>query len=699
MGYRINSILLTLLVVGYNQGALSEEWPTTEFDVVVVDYQLQQQSPFLFGPLQAALASFGIEINGTPNLHLPVETRTEIETFLHDSAEILERWGFPPPLLRAPWQTQGAYRVFIVETLGDSAGEYHARSSRTPLCDQLVDPFIFVAADDLLSNGLLTDRGRSTVAHELFHAVQYSMPFFDTPCEAGAPGDWITEGTARAVGWDLVRLLRSLEQYGELEPWGGRDYSAPLPVPLRHDRLSEDQAALTPSPYPTASFWRYLAESYAAGGLLSTPPGPAATTPFDYGFLARMFASAPPARDCYTPQAECLSELRWLDRQIKETLGAPLHDLYTRFVGTAVLYADERVNGRAVGATSSKDWREKLFDYGCLPLPRCALDADNSGASYSRTGCRLTPELTEVEESAFIFPTAANCFMVSLGDFGHDVNLVVRARGTEEYGRWTVSDLSAIVARPDGAANMELVSEPQRVQPRTDSATGDPAVEWWFGLPENDVSYLLLTNVADDPADTQPLSVTLSFRALHEYVSMGVSDERAESEGVVEGPTAADIARPIDLDMVEGNLTVFYVAPDDFSELDLGEPVCTFSLRLRSGNDALWVAGNLPVPIRPGNYPIVSAPDGAPGFLGSRLGTNRAGTRGRLELAGKSGHLEIEAVDHLLVEGSVVTHLMKGLEGGDVHLAVRAEFGIHPDSGISGFLGPKASDHPCFSDR
>lgn len=220
-------------------------------------------------------------------------------------------------------------------------------------------------------------------------------------------------------------------------------------------------------------------------------------------------------------------------------------------------------------------------------------------------------------------------------------------------------------------------------------------------LTEPDSFAVRVVNVAGEAVSSSRTSYTLTARLLREYASIAVSGSERGSgptSEAPEGPTPTEIAQPLDFDVAEGDLTVFYVTPDDSDDLELDRPVCTVWIKLRTEqDDALWVMGNLSSPIRPRAYPIVKAPGGAPDLLGSRLWTSRTAGRGRLQTFGVSGQLEIVRSDHLMVEGNVWTHVHQGLEGGDVNLAVQGEFGLQPGSMVSGILGPKAADHPCFS--
>ncbi len=126
----------------------------------------------------------------------------------------------------------------------------------------------------------VTRRGLQTLTHELFHAVQYNSPLFRDHCSK-PPTAWITEGTARAIGWDIARAqIAADEVSGSVDPkevHGLRDYSTPL-----HRPASDDDA------YHTSSFWRFLAE-YNAHFYHGPPTPTAAPSAVDYGYLNALF--------------------------------------------------------------------------------------------------------------------------------------------------------------------------------------------------------------------------------------------------------------------------------------------------------------------------------------------------------------------------------------------------------------------------
>lgn len=306
MGIERLRMLLGVVLLSTSASLWAEGWPTTDFEVLVVNERNQRVNWGVGGPLEQVLASWGIEL-AELETEFPEATRNEIERLLDDSAELLEAWGFPPPDLRAPGRSGGVYRAFIVDGL-DVSGRFHPTS-----CLRFADPMILLNVRDILSGGELRESGRYVVTHELIHAVQFNMPFFDTPCSSGSAGAWITEGTAAAMGWDLVRLLHPPEPPVRRQVWGPRSYSRPLPVPRPLRELSTAAASVTPDPYETSSFWRYLAELYYTRRNGLSDPGVEATAPFDYRYLNTLFRLPPPERDCDEPGDSCLSELRWLN--------------------------------------------------------------------------------------------------------------------------------------------------------------------------------------------------------------------------------------------------------------------------------------------------------------------------------------------------------------------------------------------------
>ena len=134
-------------------------------------------------------------------------------------------------------------------------------------------------------------------------------------------GNWITEGTADAIGIDVLRTLRGETVGNWIEAWGARSYSRRLPVPFIYSLLPRDWSDEELEAYYTSSFWRYLAEYQALGEL----PGPE-LNPVDYSYLAAMLARGGAVRDCDASEAECDSELRWLDLGTQQAFGLTLSE-------------------------------------------------------------------------------------------------------------------------------------------------------------------------------------------------------------------------------------------------------------------------------------------------------------------------------------------------------------------------------------
>jgi hypothetical protein len=266
-----------------------------------------------------------------------------MEAYLHEAALKLEAWGFPEPTLGRTVETpdgRTAYRVFLHDAHDEGVGgEYHHPHCFGPGIIRLM-----ITIDRSETTAIVEGRptvlpfGFEAMGHELFHAVQYSMPFFDPQCKQRV-GDWITEGTARAVGVDLTRLIMP----PGVSDWGARRYNRRLPVPLRKSLLPENEQIDAVDPYATSSFWRYLAEMHAAGG---KPRGIGPYEGVDYSFMRRLFETRP-ARDCDSEGARCGAELTWLNDRLIRLFGRNLRQVFPLFIETLGMYGER--GGRGPG--------------------------------------------------------------------------------------------------------------------------------------------------------------------------------------------------------------------------------------------------------------------------------------------------------------------------------------------------------------
>lgn len=673
-------------------GQQGQPWSIKEFEVLAVE-PMRNWGPFShYGPDKNRMASdltdllialarvspVDFEALGARTIELDPTIKARMEAHLSKTADLLESWGFPQPRLDPVVETDGgrsAYRIFVLAGLSDeTAGEYHG-----PLCSESVfglerkTETIIQIDGRRLGNyrvGALGTSALTTLSHELFHAVQYATPFYEgTACE-GKVGGWITEGTADAIGWDAVRIIGGVDVANNPDSWGARTYSRPLPVPAAYG----GQANIKNRRYMTASFWRYLAEFEALG----QPPGAAPGT-VDYRSLSSFLSGKPTGRDCVGADDLCNAELAYLDQWLSGHYGgAQLRDIYAKFVGAYSLYGAYRLDAM-YGNTADRivSWQGYGFNRSCGLIE-----------------LKNQPGELHKQEVVAIDDVAAECWNIEPQGFQDPVLVEVVASGPSPTlllqltaAVATSGDASVTGPGGDGLGSVNVKTMKARL-------LGDPQrgfrTRWVFEIDNGKETPFLLANVADEAEKTHAMQrVSVTFTALEEYVKMKVSGGESEGSGDGagddDGPTPADIAQPtpIDFDVAEGQFPVFY-----------DEGVCLIWLQLRSKQeDALWIMGNLSPPITPGSYPIVKRNvKQTLDEVGSDLYSPRYNVGG-YHLYGQSGFLEIESVSHLMIVGRVQTLLGLGDFGAEVH----AEFALRPGSMVGGILGPKASDHPCFT--
>lgn len=409
-------ILMTLLTLVSSIAAAGEPWPIKEFEVVAArpwDQEIfKERSGGLAMDTLRLWRALLIEQLGSdldprlqPDEPLNLQLKEDMEAYLRAAAQQLEAWGFPPPRLE-PVVTrkdgQRAYRVYYVDNpVEGTLGMYMADNS---LWYELSSRTVIIlngSRGELSQDGgpgghgaRLTDTGRSTLGHELFHAVQFAMPFYRRAL--GTPGAWVTEGTAEAVGSDLVRVIEGRRpDIPTALLWGLRDYAqASLPVEASSDGLPPRAG------YMSASFWRYLAELHARPR--HGKPGTAAQAA-DYGYLAGLFDRLPAA-------AGTDEELRWLERglQAEQRIAKGLKRIFPDFISTYAGYGD----GRAARLTA-KTWQESSFDGGCDPLV-------------------ISPQQMKAHQAFTLEPLGARCFSVDATAFTQPVTFSVQARAATE---------------------------------------------------------------------------------------------------------------------------------------------------------------------------------------------------------------------------------------------------------------------------
>lgn len=338
-----------------------------------------------------------------------------------------------------------------------------------------------------------------------------------------------------------------------------------LPVP----RATLVDADVRTSAYHTSSFWRYLAERYALDGDM---PGPEDLGDLlDYGYLARMFAMGPPARDCAGEDAACASELRWLDAGLRTVFGSTLRYEYPRFVDAFSRYGEERIDRGGEG----DNWRETGFD-GC-PAVRLGRGLDE----------RIRRDIVET-----LAPVGAECWSVSVQGFPEGVRVAMTVEGPAARA---MSDLSASVGGRPTWADTAIVEG--------DAETERSSVTWSYPVPDDTPTPFLLSNVGSDPGAAVPMqNLPVTFTLL-------------ESAGRIvgrEGPGSEAIDAPVGLELDDFPIAEVMPFTAPHSGADFERPcVLRFRMRNRETGDEVTLRLDHEGPIRPGPYSVAARRDGA----------------------------------------------------------------------------------------
>lgn len=594
-----------VLLFTYAPNCLAKEWEIKEFEVVAIEPLRpgwNVASPPAVEELGETLSELLIQLSrlapgdfesvNARALQMDGDTKKLIESMLNLTAIALESWGFPEPNLAPVVTTEDgrrAYRVYIVrgnsDVMPDPAprGAYHIRP-----CNSHREPIITLNEETVLYYGSIQSvEALKTISHELVHAVQHNTNFFASGCTEGA-GDWITEGTADAIAWDIVRyadpdsldmsraLHTSLEQVAAEELWGGRSYSE-----LRLPQPTVGRAAdMERNTYYTASFWRYLAEYEASLRSGAGPPGPA-PGPVDYSYLRDFFTQEPTTRDCLQEGDECDAEVTLLDGWLKNRYGDQgLRDRFTRFVGNLVRYDEYRPPGLGIevmryDTLGGCEKLEPILSKGLAAGDKLSI---STALSYRDTAGARTPRT-----SGGMPDLAAWCRKLELQGFGEGkipVEAIAHAPNRE-----LLEQLSAVISLPEGSL--------ADTRPAVETGyQGHVQARWIFSFENGKTTPFLLTNVAKNAADTVPLSgrIPITFTALVELAEMTSGS----------GPSASQIDSPIvlELDQVHGTVVRDREAADN-------PDACYMSLRLHDGaGTEVGLVMSHDGPIGPGTYDV-----------------------------------------------------------------------------------------------
>ncbi|MEM1428276.1 MAG: hypothetical protein AAGG09_02350, partial [Pseudomonadota bacterium] len=688
---RLAAIAICLSALAGAASAQSDNWPTKQFEVLNVvpaGHGRHPDHPNLvedFAPELSRLARaiFGADTDLPGVLEtVPLDPaqKLEIENYLTEVASLYDRWGFGAPKL-SPIVTDAngrdAYRIYVLDgaSMGPFVGLYGACAHDNLRANALA----------LFENGQLSDFGAYLLAHELFHAVTWATPFFVCEDRSTRPGAWIYEGLADAVAADAVRLLRASNPDLHVKiAWGRRSYDQPLPAPLG---FSETDKRVTDNQYGASSFWRYLAESYAKGGLAG--PEPSAV---DYRYVPQMLAQGPVTRDCNARGAVCASELRWADSYMRRFFGVPLRDPFARFLQAYMQYPEHRP-----GIGSGAEWRLQSLGE-CEPVHL-------NGANSAWGPINLTERL----RSGRIERNAATCFIIRVSGFD-PVNRL-RVRAYDPTGRLPIQNLSAAMARPPQTLPKASLSVDEGGVPAQSAA-------WTFEVEEQTPSRLILTNMADDPGATTSLDgLLLEFTIVDEYARLGQS-------GFNTGEVADAINTPLDLEMKTFSAVVYPMGldrPEDGIFIGPSGIANPCVLRIQAADEigpgkafaehfqiSLVTSG----PIAPGAYPVLSYDEWMARAGGKRGNAQPANAvyataglydmpDGDWSLRFETGTLTIETLTRDLIAGRILGvghHRTHNVQTGRYEIehsrTLAADFSI----AVRGPVGPyREPDYPCIA--
>lgn len=439
-------VLALAFAEGTALGQPRHPWPTKQFEI-------RTEIP---PDLKRRVASAMAEEWRVQEFEVSPLVKSKMERHLNRVANHLESEGFRPPNLvvekstRNPPSPKGVYVVYLYNYPGGAPGSYH-NACADPAFHFFASPYIRV---DTLSEASakvvyeigtdhVTDWGYQVLTHELFHAVQYSYPFFrNVECAQGA---WISEGTAKAFEIFVEEQLRGRQLLGTrsettldvadyLEKLQPRAYNQKLHVERNLPPNERSRA------YATASFWMYLAEMAGAGpGRIPTLNGGKR----DYRYLQELFET-----NAEGPGHE--QELRWLNAGLKKIFERSLPTIYSEFVTMVAGYVPARAGPHDGGA----EWRKHLF--GKCP-------------AYT-----LTESTPRVDFALVFEPVSARCVDISLSS-RDEVELIVIARNKGGH----ITDVEAMAGLFVGVPGTHVVDQADIALPPDIVAEGEKAVGIW----------------------------------------------------------------------------------------------------------------------------------------------------------------------------------------------------------------------------
>lgn len=440
-----------VLSIAFSTSALAK-WPTTEF-------VFENRVPGSLHPY-----------SGYSEQQEPAVRKFEL--YLSKVATYYESMGFKAPPL--PMTTGSkAYRVYLYDY---ADGDKIARAGLRPDNSTKLEADLSRA----IVNGKPVRKMFDNLAHELFHNVQHAYIGYDKVDDR----EWILEGQAQAMGMHAAHKFEGVDVHrinNDGYRLGGRPYYQALWNVDTRQSHAED--------YRTSSFWRYVAEHYAA----SRKNGRAGLKPInpDYSYLATVL------NEPLTNKASGPTDLQWLDRGLKKATGLSLQRLFAGFVSTFAGYVPDRLTKKPSGSAQEAQDGWLIYVFGsCTEI---AL------SNRSPSGETLLP----------LRKNGARCFKVNVAGTGRaDLSLQTRAE--------TVAALQAVQI---GTAGGQRIGSAQIIP---SPAGGGYLGHWRFRIDTGIPIVFIASNVASDPATT--LNTDLNLNATYSRWVSDMSPPKAQAK-------------------------------------------------------------------------------------------------------------------------------------------------------------------------
>ncbi len=353
----------------------------------------------------------------------------ELENYLEDVGKKYQKLGFNEPSITTKTKKNDAYEIFFHDYPDTYPVAYFLQKySVSGVVKQATHIRDNISLDSSRAipksnNFNLTSKAYEDLAHELFHAIQKSYPVFKSHSDLG---DWITEGTATAIGEDIALQLGKLnvvDRWGSsksssMRRWGLRTYSNTLWVPDLEGEVSTLYSSQ--EGHRTSGFWRFIGEYISSGG----HPGVEQVKPPSYRYLAKLFE-----RPIYGPTND-LKELDWLDSFLKENksqVGKGLGSIYPYFITVFTHYATGRMKFKRKAIINA--WHKCLFTSGL----DCRKTIDIKSDQEACEKVTIDESATAKESSTIDFrPVSGRCIKVEYSGSSVTLDTTIKIESDDE---------------------------------------------------------------------------------------------------------------------------------------------------------------------------------------------------------------------------------------------------------------------------